>query len=67
MLESGFLENRIHKLSNTSIPLWGKMDVSKMLHHCQLPIKIALQEEHPELKSNFLAKLFSSASSSIVL
>ncbi len=52
------IENRINNLSNSSAPVWGKMDVSQMFHHCQFPLKIALQKEHPELKPNLLAKLF---------
>ncbi len=52
------IEDRIKSLSNNSIPEWGKMDVSQMLFHCQFPLKIALQKEHPELKPSFLAKLF---------
>ncbi|MDY8134445.1 DUF1569 domain-containing protein [Aquimarina sp. 2201CG5-10] len=52
------IENRIGKLSNTSTPSWGKMNISQMIHHCQFPLKIALQKKHPELKPNLLAKLF---------
>ncbi|GGX16898.1 DUF1569 domain-containing protein [Aquimarina muelleri] len=52
------IENRIHKLSDTSIPIWGKMDVSQMFYHCQFPLKIALQKEQIKLKPNFFAKLF---------
>ncbi len=49
---------RINNLSNSSAQAWGKMNVSQMFHHCQFPLKIALQKEHPELKPNLLAKLF---------
>ncbi len=52
------IENRIHKLSNSSTPAWGKMNVSQMFNHCQFPLKIALKKEHPELKPSLLAKLF---------
>lgn len=52
------IESRIHKLSDTSIPVWGKMEVSQMFHHCQFPLKIVLKKEDPELKPNFFAKLF---------
>jgi len=52
------IENRIKNLSNQSAAAWGKMNVSQMLFHCQFPLKIALQKEHPKLKSSLLAKLF---------
>ncbi len=52
------IEERIKRLSNNSTPIWGKMEVSQMFFHCQFPLKIALQKEHPELKPNLLAKLF---------
>ena len=51
------IEARLHKLSNTSNPSWGKMDVSQMLHHCQFPLKIALKKKHPAMKSNLLARI----------
>lgn len=52
------IKNRIIGLSDTSIPVWGKMNVSQMLYHCQFPLKIALKKEAPKLKSNLLARLF---------
>jgi len=52
------IENRIHKLSNNSIPSWGKMNSAQMLFHCQSPLKIALKKEDFKLKPSFLAKLF---------
>ncbi len=52
------IETRIKSLSSGSSPSWGKMDVSQMLFHCQFPLKIALQKEHPKLKPSLLAKLF---------
>ncbi|GAA4113256.1 hypothetical protein GCM10022393_12150 [Aquimarina addita] len=52
------IEKRILRLSNTSTPVWGTMDVSQMLHHCQFPLKIVLQKEHPRLKNSLLARLF---------
>ncbi|MBW1296694.1 DUF1569 domain-containing protein [Aquimarina litoralis] len=51
------IEGRIHKLSNSSDPAWGKMDVSQMLFHCQFPLKIALKKDHPAMKPSFFAKL----------
>lgn len=52
------IENRIDQLNQSSTPVWGKMDVSQMFYHCQFPLKIALQKDHPALKPSFLAKLF---------
>ncbi len=52
------IADRINKVSDSSSPSWGKMNASQMLYHCQFPLKIAMQKEHPELKPNFLAKLF---------
>jgi hypothetical protein len=36
--------NRINSLSNISQALWGKMNVSQMLSHCQVPLKVAFGE-----------------------
>lgn len=52
------IEGRIHQLTSSSTPVWGKMNVSQMFHHCQFPLKVALQKEHPSLKPNLFAKLF---------
>ena len=53
---------RINLLNEDSKPLWGKMNVSQMLSHCQAPIDLALG--NLKLKSNFimriLGKLFKS-------
>lgn len=52
------IENRINQLNHSSKSVWEKMNVSQMFYHCQFPLKIALQKEHPSLKPSFLAKLF---------
>ncbi|WP_405205390.1 DUF1569 domain-containing protein [Aquimarina sp. LLG6339-5] len=52
------IEERIQRLSNTSTPSWGKMDISQMFYHCQFPLKIALKKEYPSMKPSLLAKLF---------
>jgi len=56
------LIKRIHLLNENSKPLWGKMNVSQMLSHCQAPIDLALG--NIEIKSNFvlgiLGRLFKS-------
>lgn len=35
---------RINQLLPSSRPLWGKMNVSQMLAHCQVPLRVALGE-----------------------
>jgi hypothetical protein len=37
---------RINQLTPSSQALWGKMNVSQMLAHCQVPLRIALAELH---------------------
>ena len=39
------LINRINTLSNTSKPLWGKMSVSKMLAHCNVPYSYTFEKK----------------------
>lgn len=50
--------SRIAKLSGQHVPLWGKMSVSQMLHHCQFPLKLAIKNDPKGSKPNFLARLF---------
>lgn len=33
--------SRIDSLTETSQPLWGKMDVAQMVKHCQMPLLVA--------------------------
>lgn len=35
------LLERMSKLNERSMPLWGKMDVSQMVKHCQKPLHVA--------------------------
>jgi hypothetical protein len=46
---------RIGKLTHSSQSLWGKMNVSQMLAHCTISLKIAFGEIKP--KSNIFLKL----------
>jgi hypothetical protein len=46
--------NRINKLTPDSQPLWGTMDVSKMLAHCCITYEYIFEERHD--KPNFLMK-----------
>ena len=47
--------SRINSLSNRTQPQWGKMNVSQMLTHCQMPLRIATGELKPKI--NPLIKL----------
>lgn len=47
--------NRIHKLTPETKQLWGKMNVSQMLAHVQMPIRIAFGTHRP--KGSFLLRL----------
>lgn len=46
---------RIHRLTPESKPLWGKMNVSQMMAHLQVPIGVALGTHL--VKGNFLMRL----------
>lgn len=47
--------DRINKLTPDTKQLWGKMNVSQMLAHIQMPIRIAFGTHQP--KGNFLLRL----------
>lgn len=47
--------DRINKLTPHTKPLWGKMNVSQMLAHIQMPIRIAYGTHQP--KGSFLLRL----------
>ena len=47
---------RINKLSNSSTPSWGKMDVAQMLAHCNVTYEFLYEDKHP--KPNPIAKFF---------
>ena len=40
--------DRIHRLTPQTKQLWGKMNVSQMLAHVQMPIRIALGTHNPQ-------------------
>lgn len=54
---SNEIVDRIAALYKDTKPAWGKMTVAQMLHHCQFPLKIALQLPHPKVSGNFLVRL----------
>ncbi|HEU4496349.1 MAG TPA: DUF1569 domain-containing protein, partial [Flavobacterium sp.] len=53
------LIDRIHTLTPISLNEWGTMNVSQMLVHCQMPIKVAFGELY--LKGGIIAFLFGKA------
>ena len=42
------LINRIEKLTPETKPLWGKMDASKMLAHCNVTYEMIYENIHPK-------------------
>lgn len=54
--KSSSIISRINQLSPQSKALWGKMNVSQMLAHCQQPLQVALGETM--LKRNLFGFLF---------
>ncbi len=54
--KSSDIISRINQLSPQSKALWGKMNVSQMLAHCQPPLQVAMGETM--LKRNLFGFLF---------
>lgn len=52
------LMKRIDTLSPQNTPLWGKMDINRMIKHCTLWNDWVLGRSHQEYKQVFLGKLF---------
>jgi hypothetical protein len=48
------LVERINKLTPGTSPEWGKMNSSRMLEHCTVSIKLALNEIEPEQNEEYL-------------
>ncbi|TAG56829.1 MAG: DUF1569 domain-containing protein [Cytophagales bacterium] len=46
---------RIHLLTPQTQPLWGKMDATKMLAHCNVTYEMVFENKHS--KPNFLIKI----------
>ncbi len=49
---------RLATLQPDTKPLWGKMNASQMLKHCQRPLEIAVKGKTFGLKSNFIIRWF---------
>ena len=47
--------SRIDKLTSTTKPIWGKMDVAKMMAHCNVTYELEYENIHP--KPNGFVKL----------
>ena len=54
--ENNFIKVRINKLTPSSRPLWGKMNVSQMLAHLQAPMSVAFGQL--KLKGGLMGFLF---------
>ena len=50
--------NRVNKLRPDSSPLWGKMSVGQMVWHCQIPLKLAIQNKPHNKTGNLLIRWF---------
>ncbi|MFL5787991.1 MAG: DUF1569 domain-containing protein [Flavisolibacter sp.] len=50
--------DRLGKLTRNSTPLWGKMNVSQMLHHLNLTVEAPLGKIQTKGKPNFFMKMF---------
>jgi len=48
------LIERINKLTSDTVPEWGKMNVSQMLEHCTVSVRLALGEIKPEMNEEYL-------------
>ena len=52
------ISERLLKLNQSSKALWGEMNVSQMLHHCQMPFRIALELESVQKPNVILRIIF---------
>lgn len=50
--------SRINNLNEDSQPLWGKMNVGQMVWHCQIPLKVAIDNKPNNKKGNLLIRWF---------
>ena len=54
------LVGRVQKLNSSSVPGWGKMNVSEMLHHVNLTVEAPLGKTKTQGKPNFFMQIFKS-------
>jgi hypothetical protein len=52
--------SRIDKLTPTTNPIWGKMDVAKMMAHCNVTYEMVYENIHPKPKGfvKLMLKIF---------
>jgi hypothetical protein len=50
--------DRVNKLNGSTTAIWGKMNVSQMVWHCQGPLNILLEKNNYDMKPSWIAKLF---------
>lgn len=50
------VQERILALNETTQGLWGKMSVGQMLWHCQIPLKLAIENKKHHSKGKLLAR-----------
>lgn len=50
--------NRINNLNEQKKGLWGKMSAAQMLWHCQVPVRLAIENKNTGRKGNLLIRLF---------
>ena len=48
------LIERINKFTSDTLPEWGKLNSSRMLEHCTVSVKLALNEFQPEHNEEYL-------------
>ncbi len=49
---------RINNLNEQKNGLWGKMSAAQMVWHCQIPIRLAIENKNTGRKGNMLIRLF---------
>lgn len=49
---------RLARLQEGMTPKWGKMSVGQMVWHCQVPLKVGIQNKPPKKKPNPLIAMF---------
>lgn len=52
------IKKRLDALTEASARQWGKMTQGQMLHHCQFPLAIAIENKESKPQFNILARLF---------
>ncbi len=47
---------RLDRLAENSQPEWGRMTVGQMVWHCQIPLKVGIENKPPRKKANPLVR-----------